>query len=129
MQRAMFAYVVCIALLAGCSDSGSTGSSESVFEGRNFRIEPATATETTTIRFMLELRIVPERLIFTTLSVDGNLLLTPSSTKVCPDWCDTVMFSTTAGSLFNEGAHRAVILVIDAQNNIAADLTAMFTVN
>ncbi len=129
MRRAIFPYAVCIALLVGCSDGGSTGPSEFVFEGRNFRVDPVTSTGTETIRFMLELRIDPERLIFTNLTVDGELLLTPSSTKVCPDWCDTEMFSTTAESFFNLGAHRAVIRVFDAQNNIAANLSAMFTVN
>ena len=129
MRRTIFPYAVCVALLAGCSDSGPTDQTVAVFEGRNFRVEPATSTGTTTIRFMLELRIDPERLIFTNLTVDGELLLTPSTTKVCPDWCDTEMFSTTAESFPNLGAHRAVILVVDGQNNVAANLSAMFTVN
>ncbi len=129
MRRSIFPYAVCVALVAGCSDGGPTDQTVAVFEGRNFRVEPATSTGTETIRFMLELRINPERLIITDLSVDGDLLLTPSSIKVCPDWCDTEMFSTTAESLFNLGAHRAVILVVDAQNNTAANLSATFTVN
>lgn len=129
MRRAILPYAVCVALLAGCSDSGPTDQTVAVFEGRNFRVEPATSTGTETIRFMLELRIDPGRLIFTNLSVDGQLLLTPSSNKVCPDWCDTEMFSTTAESFFNLGAHRAVIRVFDAQNNTAANLSTMFTVN
>lgn len=129
MRRAILPYAVCVALLAGCSDGGPTDQTVGVFEGRNFRVEPATSTGTETIRFMLELRIDPERLIFTTLAVDGELLLTPSTTKVCPDWCDTVMFTATAESFSNLGEHRAVILVVDAQNNTAADLIAVFTVN
>lgn len=129
MRRAILRYAVCVALLPGCGDSGPTDQTEAVFEGRNFRVEPATSAGTETIRFMLELRIDPGRLIFTTLEVDGEPLLTPSSNKVCPDWCDTEMFSTTAESLFNLGAHRATILVVDAQNNIAANLDATFTVN
>ncbi len=129
MRRAIIPYAVCVALLAGCIEGGSTGPGESLFEGRNFRVEPATSTGTETIRFMLELRINPGRLIFTTLEVDGELLFTPASTKVCPDWCDTVMFSTTAEFFGNLGEHRAAILVIDAENNIAASLSATFTVN
>ncbi len=129
MRSAIIPYAVCVALLAGCSDSGPTDQTVAVFEGRNFRVEPATSTGTEAIRFMLELRIDPERLIFTTLAVDGELFLATSSTKVCPDWCDTEIFSTTAESFFNLGAHRAVILVVDGQNNTAANLSAMFTVN
>ncbi len=129
MRRAILPYAMCVAVLTGCSDGGPTDQTVAVFEGRNFRVDPATSTGTETIRFMLELRIDPERLIFTTLAVDGELLLTTSSTKVCPDWCDTVMFSTTAERFANLGAHRAVILVVDAQNNTAANLSAMFTVN
>ncbi len=129
MRRAILLYAVCVALLAGCGDGGLAVPSESVFEGRNFRVEPATSTGTETIRFMLELRINPGRLIFTTLDVDGEPMLTPSFPKVCTDWCDTEMFSTTAALFGNLGEHRAVILVVDAQNNIAASLSATFTVN
>ena len=129
MRRAILPCAMCVALLAGCSDGGSAGPSEFVFEGRNFRVEPATSTGTTNIRFMLELLIEPERLIFTNLTVDGELWLQASSNKVCPDWCDTEIFSTTAESFANLGAHRAVIRVFDAQNNTAANLSATFTVN
>lgn len=128
MRKAILPYAL-VALVAGCGDGGSTAPTESFFEVRNFRVEPATSTGTQPIRFLFELRINPAQLVFTNLAVDGEFLLATSSTQACPDWCDTLVFTTTAESFPNLGSHRAVLVVVDAETNTAVELVAMFTVN
>ena len=118
-----------VALLAGCGDGGPAVPTETFFEARNFRVEPATTTGTQTIRFLVELRISPQQPVFTNLTVDGEVLLATSSTRVCLDWCDTAVFSTTAENFPNLGSHRAVLVVVDTQTNTTVELIAMFTVN
>jgi hypothetical protein len=121
-------YVLCLALLTACGD-GPADPAEALFEGRDFRVEDATATDPRTVRFLLELRVNPPRFAVTTLTIDGELWSSRSATLFCEDWCDLEVFSTPASSFANLGEHRAVVLVVDAENNIAANLTAMFTVN
>ena len=117
---------VCLALLAGCS--GFAGPDEPLFEGRDFRVEAATRTDPLILQFLLEVRVNPRRFAVTTLTIDGETWSSSSGRMFCQEWCDLEVFLAPASN-WNPGEHRAVVLMVDAEGNIAADLAVMFTVN